>query len=188
MTRHVLSGVYAAALTPLQADFSPDLEAVAPFLAFLASRGCHGALLFGTTGEGPSFSSDEREAVWRAALKIREQVPDFRLFAGTGTPSLNETVNLTRLAFDIGYDAVVTLPPYYFRNASDDGLFAWFEQVIHKAVPQRGRGRILNRFIDAFEGILSDAIRRHQGFFSRSRAGQQTGRQIRGRSGSVQRD
>ncbi len=40
----LLSGVYAAAVTPLKSDLSPDLEAVAPFLAFLASRGCHGAL------------------------------------------------------------------------------------------------------------------------------------------------
>jgi 4-hydroxy-tetrahydrodipicolinate synthase len=138
MTRHPLSGVYAAALTPLKSDLSPDLEAVAPFLAFLASRGCHGALIFGTTGEGPSFSPTEREAVWRAALKIREQFPTFKLFAGTGTPSLTETIDLTKLAFDLGFDAVVTLPPYYFRKATDDGLFKWFEQVIHKAVPSDG--------------------------------------------------
>ena len=138
MTRHPLSGVYAAALTPLKSDLSPDLEAVAPFLAFLASRGCHGALIFGTTGEGPSFSPTEREAVWRAALKIREQFPTFKLFAGTGTPSLTETIDLTKLAFDLGFNAVVTLPPYYFRKATDDGLFKWFEQVIHKAVPSDG--------------------------------------------------
>jgi len=138
MTRHPLSGVYAAALTPLKSDLSPDLEAVAPFLAFLVSRGCHGALIFGTTGEGPSFSPTEREAVWRAALKIREQFPTFKLFAGTGTPSLTETIDLTKLAFDLGFDAVVTLPPYYFRKATDDGLFKWFEQVIHKAVPSDG--------------------------------------------------
>jgi 4-hydroxy-tetrahydrodipicolinate synthase len=138
MTRHFLSGVYAAAVTPLRSDLSPDLEAIAPFLAFLASRGCHGALIFGTTGEGPSFSPSEREAVWRAALKVREQVPDFKLFAGSGTPSLTETIDLTKLAFDLGFDAVVTLPPYYFRKATDDGLFNWFEQVIHKAVPSDG--------------------------------------------------
>ena len=125
-------------LTPLKSDLSPDLEAVAPFLAFLASRGCHGALIFGTTGEGPSFSAAEREAVWRAALKVREQFPNFKLFAGTGTPSLTETIDLTKLAFDLGFEAVVTLPPYYFRKANDDGLFNWFEQVIHKAVPSDG--------------------------------------------------
>lgn len=138
MTLHPLSGVYAAAVTPLKPDLSPDLEAVAPFLAFLASRGCHGALLFGTTGEGPSFSPAERADVWRAALKVREQIPNFRLLAGTGTPSLTETIDLTKLAFDLGYDGVVTLPPYYFRKATDDGLFHWFEGVIRKSVPQDG--------------------------------------------------
>ncbi|SRR5581483_638046 len=138
MTRHALSGVYAAAVTPMKSDLSPDLEAVAPFLAFLASRGCHGALIFGTTGEGPSFSPAERESVWRAALKVREQYSDFKLLAGTGTPSLTETIDLTKLAFDLGYDGVVTLPPYYFRKATDDGLFNWFEQVIHKSVPKDG--------------------------------------------------
>lgn len=137
-TQHPLSGVYAAALTPLKPDLSPDLEAVAPFLAFLASRGCHGALIFGTTGEGPSFSPAERTAVWQAALQVRQQYPDFRLLAGTGTPSLTETIDLTRTAFDLGFDGVVCLPPYYFRKATDDGLFHWFEQVINQAVPKDG--------------------------------------------------
>jgi 4-hydroxy-tetrahydrodipicolinate synthase len=138
MTRHPLSGVYAAAVTPLKPDLTPDLDAVAPFLSFLAARGCHGALLFGTTGEGPSFSPAEREAVWRAAVSVRTEYPNFRLLAGTGTPSLTETIELTRLAFDLGYDAVVTLPPYYFRKATEDGLFNWFEQVIRQGVPADG--------------------------------------------------
>ncbi len=138
MTSHPLSGVYAAAVTPLKPDLSPDVAAVPPFLGFLASRGCHGALLFGTTGEGPSFSPEERAAVWRAALQVREQYPAFRLLAGTGTPSLTETIELTRLAFDLGFDGVVTLPPYYFRKATEEGLFAWFQQVIQKGVPSDG--------------------------------------------------
>ncbi len=138
MTRHPLAGVYAAAVTPLRPDLSPDLEALAPFLAFLASRGCHGALIFGTTGEGPSFSPEERKAVWKSALRVREQYPGFRLLAGTGTPSLTETIDLTELAFDLGFDGAVTLPPYYFRKATDEGLFDWFEQVIKKSVPKDG--------------------------------------------------
>ncbi|MCJ7585280.1 MAG: dihydrodipicolinate synthase family protein [Anaerolineales bacterium] len=132
---HPLAGVYAAALTPLEADFSPDLEAVAPLLAFLASRGCHGSLLLGTTGEGPSFSPSERADIFRAALAIHAAHPDFRLLVGTGTPSLDETVHLTRLAFDLGLDGVVVLPPYYFRKVSDEGLFAYFGEIIRRAVP-----------------------------------------------------
>jgi 4-hydroxy-tetrahydrodipicolinate synthase len=138
MTKHPLSGIYAAALTPLKADSTPDLEPVPAFLAFLAERGCHGALIFGTTGEGPSFSPEERRTVWSTALEVRETYPDFRLLAGTGTPSLQETIELTKTAFDLGYDGVVVVPPYYFRNASDEGLFKWFEDLIHKAVPSDG--------------------------------------------------
>ena len=132
---HPLAGVYAAAVTPLKNDSSLDLESVPALLRFFASRGCHGALFFGTTGEGPSFSPSERETLLRSVRAYRNIVPGFRLLAGTGTPSLSETIDLTKLAFDLGYDGVVVLPPYYFRKATDDGLFNWFSEVIKKAVP-----------------------------------------------------
>ena len=151
MTRHPLDGVYAAALTPLNSASAPDLEAVAPYLAFLAARGCHGALLFGTTGEGPSFSPSEREILMRAAQDVRRQIPGFRLLAGTGTPSLSETIELTKLAFDLGYDGVVVLPPYYYRKASDDGLLTWFTDLLRKAVPSDGY--LLGYHIPAVTGV-----------------------------------
>jgi 4-hydroxy-tetrahydrodipicolinate synthase len=130
-----LSGVFAAAITPLQADFTIDYAGIPPLLEFLASRGCHGALLFGTTGEGPSFAASERRQAWQVALDWRRTNQAFRLLGGTGTPSLSETVELTRTAFELGLDGVVTLPPYYFRKVNDAGLFAWFSQVIEQAVP-----------------------------------------------------
>lgn len=134
------SGVFAAAITPLRDDFSPELTGIARLLEFLAGRGCHGSLLFGTTGEGPSFAPSERLSVLRTAQDWRVSQPGFRLLAGTGTPSLQETVELTQAAFEIGMDGVVVLPPYYYRTASDDGLFVWFSQVIQRAVPS---GRVL---------------------------------------------
>ena len=135
--QHPLAGVYAAAVTPLRATHGStlDLESVPVLLNFLASRGCHGAVLFGTTGEGPSFSPSEREALMRAASAYRAQLPGFRLIAGIGTPSLSETIDLTKLAFELGYDAALALPPYYFRKATDTGLFNWFSELIKKAVP-----------------------------------------------------
>jgi 4-hydroxy-tetrahydrodipicolinate synthase len=129
-----LAGVFAAAVTPLKPSGAPDLDALPGFLEFLANRGCHGALILGTTGEGPSFSFDERLAIWRAAVAGRPK--DFILMAGTGTPSLAETIALNQTAFDLGYEAVVVLPPYFFRNASEDGLFTWFSQVIEQSVPE----------------------------------------------------
>lgn len=133
---HPLAGVYAAAVTPLKPDSTVDFESIPLLMRFLASRGCHGVLLFGTTGEGPSFSLKEREAVLRSVRVSRNQLPGFRLMAGTGTPSLAESIELTKLAFDLGYDAALVLPPYYFRKATDNGLFDWFSQLINKSVPK----------------------------------------------------
>src|SRR5215211_976532 len=145
MTQHPLAGVYAAAVTPLHHPSNGDkgaslldLDSVPALLKFFASRGCHGIVLFGTTGEGPSFSPTEREILMRAVCEYRQLVPGFRLIAGTGTPSLSETIDLTKLVFDLGYDAALVVPPYYFRKATDDGLFNWFSELINKAVPSTG--------------------------------------------------
>ena len=148
---HPLSGVYAAAVTPLRPSGAPDLRGLANLLTFLEQRGCHGALLLGTTGEGPSFSSDERIAIWSAASEWRKQFPEFRLMAGTGTPSLNDSVDLTQAAFNLGFEAAVVLPPYFYRNAGEDGLFAWYSQLMERAVPE-GR-HLLGYHIPAVSGV-----------------------------------
>ncbi len=135
---HRLAGVYAAAVTPLRPDLSLALDDLPLFLDFLANRGCHGALLFGTTGEGPSFASSERISLLRQALSWKKMRPDFHLLLGTGMPGLEDTCRLTRAAFDLGVDGVVILPPYYYKKVSDDGLFAWFREVIQRAVPPDG--------------------------------------------------
>lgn len=137
-TQHPLSGVYAAAVTPLKSDSTLDFESIPALLKFFASRGCHGIVLFGTTGEGPSFSPTEREAWMRAVSECRDLVPGFRLIAGTGTPSLSESIELTKLSFDLGLDGALVVPPYYFRKATEEGLFNWFGELIQKAVPTDG--------------------------------------------------
>ncbi|RPJ27811.1 MAG: dihydrodipicolinate synthase family protein [Chloroflexi bacterium] len=137
-SQHPLAGVYAAAVTPLKPDSSLDFDSVPVLLSFLAGRGCHGIVLFGTTGEGPSFSPTEREMLMRSVCEARKALPGFRLLAGTGTPSLSESIDLTKLAFDLGFEGVLAVPPYYFRKATDNGLFAWFSELIQKAVPSNG--------------------------------------------------
>ena len=198
---HPLAGVYAAAVTPLleappkgsKHDSSLDLEAVPALLRYLAASGCHGALLFGTTGEGPSFSPKEREVLLRSVRVYRHQLPGFKLLAGTGTPSLSESIELTKLAFDLGYDGVVVLPPYYFRKATDEGLFKWFSELITKAVPANkyllgyhipsaaGIGfsldllaRLKNAFPNQFAGIKDSS---HNESFS-TEVGQRFGRDL----------
>ncbi len=146
-----LKGVFAAALTPLREDQTIDLDRLPGYLQFLAQRGCHGALLLGTTGEGPSFAHHERVELMRSALSVRQVEPEFKLLAGTGTPSLEETILNTRAAFDLGLDGAVVLPPYYFRKISDEGLFSWFSQIITRAVPEGGA--LLGYHIPGVSGV-----------------------------------
>ena len=135
-----LSGIYAAAVTPLDDAGQPDLDALPALLDHLANRGCHGALLLGTTGEGPSLSLDERIAVIRAGLAYRDTArPAFKILAGTGCASLPDTIGLTRAAFDAGADGVVTLPAFYYKGLDPAGLAHYFEQVVQAAVPSDGR-------------------------------------------------
>lgn len=132
-------GIMVAALTPMDRQGRVLPQAVPALLHFWARQGVHGVLLLGTTGEGPSLSPEERRAVLQAAATARPELPPhFRLLVGTGTPSLEETVQLTRTAFDLGLDGVVVLPPYYFPHAQEEGLWAWFAQVMHRAVPEDG--------------------------------------------------
>lgn len=138
MIPNKLTGVFAAAITPMDDEYNPSPDAIPPYLDFLANRGCHGALILGTTGEGPSFSEEERKRIYEAGVYVRQEHPEFRLLAGTGTPSMEETASLTKFAFDIGYDGVVVLPPYYFRGANLDGIFQWYGNIIRRAVPQGG--------------------------------------------------
>jgi 4-hydroxy-tetrahydrodipicolinate synthase len=148
---NTIAGVYAAAVTPLKPDLSPDLEELTNFIHFLADRGCHGILLLGTTGEGPSFSCEERVLVYQTGAAAWENHSNLHLLAGTGMPGLEDTIYLTHTAFDLGFDGVVVLPPYYFRTATDEGLFAWFSRVLDKAVP--ADGTLLGYHIPSVSGV-----------------------------------
>lgn len=146
-----LAGVFAAVVTPLNLDLSPDLSGMTNLIHFLANRGCHGSLILGTTGEGPSFSIKERLMVYQTAAMACKSLPGFHILAGTGTPSLEDTISLTKAAFDLGYNGVVVVPPYYFRKATDEGLFKWFSQVLDMAVPTDGA--VLGYHIPPVSGV-----------------------------------
>ena len=171
MKLHPLAGVYAAAVTPLKADFLPDLDAIPSLLDFFARRGAHGALLLGTTGEGPSFAFPELADIFCCVRDFRLAHPDFKLLAGTGASSFTEAVDLTRLAFEQGFDGVVTIPPYYYRKVSDDGLFAFFSEVIRRAVPSTGY--LLGYHIPSLTGVgfSLDLLARLKDAFPRQFAG-----------------
>ncbi len=138
----MIEGIFAASITPYDSNGSPDAEQLARHLVYLAGLGCHGALLCGTTGEGPSLDVAERSAIFHAAGRANRH--GLILLAGTGASSLSDAINLTRAAYDAGLAGTVILPPFFFRDAPEGGVIGFFTTLIRHAVPADGKVLLYN--------------------------------------------
>jgi len=124
---HLIEGLWCATLTPTSAAGAIDDARFAAHVQWLFSQGVAGVAPFGTTGEGQSFSVDERRAGLDALLS---NIPAHRVLPGTGCASLSETIALTKHATSAGCVASLVLPPFFWKEPSDDGLFAWYARLI----------------------------------------------------------
>ena len=131
-----IQGVVTAVLTPVDRQGNPDLDRLQRHLRQLERDGSDAVLIMGTTGEGPSFSVAERETVLEAAARAAGKM---QVMAQTGCASLADTLSLTRHAFTLGLQSVTIMPPFFFKGVSDDGLYAYYSQVLDEAVPAWGK-------------------------------------------------
>lgn len=130
MTNLPLSGIFAAVLTPIHDDGSIDLPSLASHAASLLDKGCHGVSLFGTTGEGPAFTAEERMQGLEAVLAAG--VPADKIMPGTGAAALPDTVALTRHALEKGCNTVLLMPPFFFKDLANNQVLAFFEKCIEE--------------------------------------------------------
>lgn len=122
------SGVIAPVLTPFGEDGAPDADRFIEHAEWLIEDGCTALAPFGTTSEANSLGLDER-------MELLEDLVDAgidpaKLMPGTGTCSLTDTVILTEHAVGLGCGGVLMLPPFYYKNPSEEGLFNYFADVI----------------------------------------------------------
>ena len=130
VARARIAGVWCPVLTPVDQDLRPDVARFVTHAHWLLDEGCHGLVVFGTTGEANSFSVEERIEFLEAILDARLRRD--RMLVGTGCCALTDTVRLTRHALALGITGVLALPPFYYKNLSDEALFGSFDQVIQR--------------------------------------------------------
>jgi 4-hydroxy-tetrahydrodipicolinate synthase len=126
----IYGGVNAAVLTPMNADFSVDLDRMAAHCKWLLANGCNGLGVLGTTGEANSLGISERIEVLEGL--VGRGVPAAKMMPGTGTTAISDTVLLTKHAEGLGCPGALLLPPFYYKNPSEDGLLAYFNEVIQR--------------------------------------------------------
>ncbi len=156
-----LHGIWSASLTPLGPDLSIDVPALIEHSRWHLARGCHGIALFGTTGEGSSFSVGERKAALEAV--IAAGVPAASVMAGSGCAALRDTIELTAHAVNQGCAGVLTLPPFFFNNIPQLSAVRFEVRLIErllKAYPtaiaglkdSSGDWTSTKQYLDAFPG------------------------------------
>ena len=133
MTFDPMRGVIAPILTPFNDDLSIATDLYVDLAKRLFDEGCAGLAPFGTTGEALSVGIDERISAISAL--VDGGIEPSRLIPGTGLSNIADTARLSRACLDLGCPAVMTLPPFYFKSVSEDGLYRYFSELINAIGP-----------------------------------------------------
>jgi len=126
----LFGGVNAAALTAMTDTLAIDQDRTARHCKWLLANGCNGLAVLGTTGEANSLGIAERLSLLEGL--VERGIPASVMLPGTGTTAIPDTVLLTRRAEELGCRGALLLPPFYYKNPTDDGLFAYFSEVIQR--------------------------------------------------------
>src|SRR5215470_2117676 len=135
-TSERIRGVLAPVVTPFKADLSPDRERFITHCQWLLSQNC-GLAPFGTTSEANSMSKDERISLLDAL--VAAGTDPSRMMPGTGCCSITETVALTARAVKHNCAGVLMLPPFYYKDISEEGLYCYFSEVVQRIGDSRLR-------------------------------------------------
>ncbi len=124
-----IRGVLAPVVTPFKADLSPDSQRFIAHCKWLLSQNC-GLAVFGTNSEANSLSLEERlhllDELVAAGLDASRMMP------GTGCCSIMETIKLTKQAVGYGCAGVLMLPPFYYKDVDQEGLYRYFSEVVQR--------------------------------------------------------
>ncbi len=121
----MIQGSIPALVTPFR-DGTLDIEALRSLVEWQIESGSAGLVAVGTTGESPTLSHSEHEAVVEEVVKSAHgRVP---VIAGTGSNSTEEGIRLMRHAALVGADAALVVTPYY-NKPSQEGLYRHFREM-----------------------------------------------------------
>jgi 4-hydroxy-tetrahydrodipicolinate synthase len=140
--RAPLRGVWAAVVTPIGASFRPDPAKAIAYYRSILETGCDGINLFGTTGEAMSFSLRQRADFMGAVAA--SGLPMDRVMVGTGAASLDDATLLTQSAVELGFAAVLLMPPFFYRDAGDDGVMQFFDALFARVDIPSGKAILYN--------------------------------------------
>ena len=152
-----IHGVLAPVVTPFKADRAPDPERFIKHCQWLLSQDC-GLAPFGTTSEANSMSKNERMSLLDAL--VAAGIGPSRMMPGAGCCSITETVELTAHAVRHGCAGVLMLPPFYYKEVTEEGLYRYFSEVVQRVGDERLRIYLYHIPPVAIVGITPNLVER----------------------------
>src|SRR4030095_826571 len=152
-----IRGVLAPIVTPFKADLAPDRQRFIAHCKWLLSQNC-GLAVFGTNSEANSLSLEERTMLLDDV--IAAGVDPSRMMPGTGCCSITETVKLTKQAVGNGCAGVLMLPPFYYKDVGEEGLYRYFSEVVQRVGDARLRIYLYHIPPVAVVGITTKLVER----------------------------
>ena len=126
-----IKGIYAAAVSILNNDLSLDVNKTVKHCENIIKDGCHGVVLFGSTGQSQLIPLSEKIEMINFVSK-NDKIKD-KLIVGTGLNSLVENINFLKLSLNIGLNKFLIMPPAYY-NYGDKEVIEYYTKLI-KSVP-----------------------------------------------------
>jgi 4-hydroxy-tetrahydrodipicolinate synthase len=121
----MFKGSFVALITPFR-NGQVDERAFKKLVEWQIRQGTHGLVPCGTTGESPTLSHEEHQAVIEICVAAAKgRVP---VMAGTGSNSTDEAISLTKHAEQVGCDAALVVTPYY-NKPSQEGLYRHYAAI-----------------------------------------------------------
>ncbi|MGR9227835.1 dihydrodipicolinate synthase family protein [Rhizobium leguminosarum] len=120
-------GLSVALATPFDSNGDVAIEAMIEQARRSLAAGCSSVTLFGTTGEGSSIGTQERERV--LASMLDSGIAAKQIIVGVLVDAAEDAAMLAGHALSKGARNILLAPPSYFKNVSDDGVFQWFSAV-----------------------------------------------------------
>ena len=152
-----IRGALAPVVTPFKADLSPDRQRFIAHCKWLLSQHC-GLAVFGTNSEANSLSMEERATLLDEL--VAAGVDPSRMIPGTGCCSIMETIKLTAQAVEHGCAGVLMLPPFYYKDVGEEGLYRYFSEVVQRVGDPRLRIYLYHIPPVAMVGITTGLVER----------------------------
>ena len=124
-----IKGIYAAGMSVFNNDLSLNIEKTINHAEKIVDQGCHGVAIFGSTGQAQLISISEKINLLNELSKSKYRE---KYLIGTGLNSLNETINLMKVANSLNFSDFLIMPPAYYKYG-DNEVIEFYSRVVEAA-------------------------------------------------------